>query len=176
MRRTWIVAAAALLAVSLVGCKKRDRIRVGQTEEGAAGLASIVHVADPQTEKQLVGGFHGIEENSWRWTERSFRVLLKPPVRSAERGAVLTLHFSVADALIRKLQTMSLTAKVDGQTLPPETYTQAGEFVFTREIEGPLLRGDSVKVEFALDKYAPAGEFDGRELGLIVTSVGLESR
>jgi hypothetical protein len=171
-----MIACAALLAVSGAACKKRERIRVGQTEEGAAGLASIVHVADPRTAKQLLGGFHEVEQDSWRWTERAFRVALKPPPRAAERGAVLTLHFSIAEPLIQKLQAISLTAKAGNVVLPPETYTQAGEFVFSRELEPPLLGVDSLTVEFSLDKFAAAGEFDARELGLIVTSVGLEPK
>ena len=32
------------------------------------------------------------------------------------------------------------------------------------------------KVEFALDRYLPAGTVDPRELGVIVTSVGFEPR
>ncbi len=176
MRDRLIIACAALLAVSGAACKKRERIRVGQTEEGAAGLASIVHVADPRTARQLLGGFHEIEQNSWRWTERAFRVALKPPPRAAERGAVLTLHFSIAEPLIQKLQAISLTAKAGTMVLPPETYTQAGQFVFTREVDPSLLGGDSLTVEFSLDKFAAAGEFDGRELGFIVTSVGLEPK
>jgi hypothetical protein len=176
LRHLLLIACAALLAVSGFACKKRERIRVGQTEEGAAGLASIVHVADPRTASQLLGGFHEIEQNSWRWTERAFRVVLKPPPRAAERGAVLTLHFSIAEPLIQKLQTISLTAKAGAKVLPPETYTQAGEFVFTRDLDPSLLAADSLTVEFSLDKFAAAGEFDGRELGLIVTSVGLEPK
>ncbi len=168
-----LVAFASLVSPA---CKKRDRIKVGQTEEGAAGPASVVHVADPRTEKQLLSGFHGVEQNSWRWTEGKFSVALKPPARAAQYGAVLEMRFSVAEAVIKKLQTMSLTAKVNGTPLPPETYTQPGELVFARDLEPALLAGDTIKVEFELDKFAKPGDFDSRELGLIVSSIGLEAK
>ncbi|MFN0170767.1 MAG: hypothetical protein ACKV22_30470 [Bryobacteraceae bacterium] len=174
MRSLLILVALATLTTP--GCKKRDRIRVGQTEEGAVGPASVVHVADTRTEKQLLAGFHSVEQNSWRWTEGRFSVALKPPAGAAQRGAVLEMRFSVSEPVIKKLQTMSLTAKVNGTPLPPETYTQPGEMVFARDLEPALLARDTVKVDFELDRFAKAGEFDSRELGLIVASIGLEAK
>jgi hypothetical protein len=171
-----LLILVALAALATPGCKKRDRIKVGQTEEGAAGPASVVHVADPRTEKQLLAGFHGVEQNSWRWTEGRFSVALKPPAGAAQRGAVLEMRCTVSEPVIKKLQTMSLTAKVNGTPLPPETYTQPGEMVFARDLEPALLARDTVKVDFELDKFAKAGEFESRELGLIVASIGLEAK
>jgi hypothetical protein len=65
---------------------------------------------------------------------------------------------------------------VNESELSPETYTQAGEFTYSRDVPAKLLSGDSVKVEFFLDKSLPPGAGDLRELGVVVTSAGLESK
>ncbi|MGH9660366.1 MAG: hypothetical protein ACRD96_17585, partial [Bryobacteraceae bacterium] len=95
---------------------------------------------------------------------------------SAEKGALLTLKFSLPDPVIEKLKTVSLQATIAGSALPPESYTQSGEFTFTREIAPKLLAGEAVHVEFALDKSLPPTGGDQRELGVIVSSVGLEAK
>ena len=169
-----LILCASLLIIP--ACKRKDNVRVAKTEEQGASLASVVHVADPNSASQLVSGFHDIEQNSWRWTMGAFSVTLRPPSNSAQRGATLELHFSIPEPMITKFKTMALSAKIGATALPPESYTQAGEFVYKRDITPDLLTGNSVKVDFALDKFAQPGEFDGRELGLIVTSVGLEPK
>ena len=139
-------------------------------------LASVVHVADPRVSAQLVSGFYGIEGNAWRWTAGKFTVLLRPPRGAAQNGAMLQVKFSVPDPVIARLKTVSLSASVAGTKLPPETYTQAGEFTYSRELPAAALAGDAVKVDFALDKAIPPGAVDQRELGVVVTTVGLEPK
>lgn len=165
-----------LVVLAAAGCKKKEPIRVQQTEEEAGALASIVHVADPQATPQLLKGFHGVEQNSWRWTMGKFSVALRPPANAAKNGAVLNLKLSVPDPVIAKLKTVSLSAIAGGQTLSPETYTQSGEFTYTRDVAAKELAGDAVNIEFSLDKFLPAGEVDQRELGVVVSSVGLEPK
>ena len=79
-------AAAALLVASLalapVACKRHKRVTVLTEEEGPA-LASMVATADPHAAAQLLTGFYGIEQNSWRWTAGRFSVVLRPPRTAA---------------------------------------------------------------------------------------------
>ncbi|MBI3473849.1 MAG: hypothetical protein HY013_21035, partial [Candidatus Solibacter usitatus] len=152
------------------------KIRVQATDEESASLASIVHTADPKTAPQLLKGFHAVEQNAWRWTMAKFAVALRPPKDAARKGAVLTLKFAVPDPVISRLKTVSLSAAVGGTPLSPETYTQAGEFTYTREVDARLLTGEAVNVEFTVDKAIPPGEVDQRELAVIVTSVGFEAK
>src|SRR5262249_35642969 len=79
-------------------------------------------------------------------------------------------------AVLSKIKTTSVSASVSGAALPPETYTQAGEFDYTRDVEGRLLPGEAVNVEVSLAKYLPAGMVEPRGLGLIVASVGFEAK
>ncbi len=170
--------AAALAAVLLSGpgCNRHRKVRVQTTEEETPQLATVVHVADPRSATQLVSGFYDIEQNSWRWTAGKFSVVLRPPRGAAEKGAVLQLKFSIPDPVISNLKTVSLSAAVQGKPLPPESYTQSGEFTYARDIAPGVLTTDSVKVDFSLSKFLPAGQVDQRELGVVVTSVGFESK
>jgi hypothetical protein len=169
--------AALALCILLAGCKHREKkIRVEQTEEDSTVLASAIHMGDPKIAPQLLKGFYSIESNAWRWTAGSFAVALRPPRNSALKGATLHLHFTLPEAILSKLKTVSLSASVNGAALSPETYTQPGEFDYSREIDPKLLQGEAVNVEFTLDKFIPAGMIETRELGVIATSVGLEAK
>jgi len=77
-----------------------------------------------------------------------------------------------SETLIDRVKTSTLTAQIGGTKLSPESFTQPGSFTFVRDVPAKLLQEDSVRVDFALDRFLPAGSVDGRELGLVVTSVG----
>jgi hypothetical protein len=159
----------------LLACNRRDRARV-QTDEESPALASVIHAADPRASHQMLKGWHDVEQNSWRWTQSKFSVLLHPPRDAARDGAVLQLQFSLPQVSISKLKTISLSAAVAGKPLSPETYTLAGDYTYSRDVPPDLLTGDAVTVEFTLDKALPPNPSDQRELGLIVQMVGLEPK
>ena len=79
-------------------------------------------------------------------------------------------------AIVEKLKNVSLSATAGGSALPPETYTTAGDYFYVREIPASLLTGDSLRVDFQLDKAMPPNGADIRELGIIVLNIGLESK
>jgi len=166
----------AALALVPVGCKQAKKVQVQQTVEESTRMASVVHMGDPKVESQLVSGFYGIEGNAWRWTARQFTVALRPPFGASQRGASLQLSLTVPQVVIDKFKTLALTASVDGSPLPPETYTQAGPYIYKRDVPANLLAGDSVKVDFQLDKAMPPSGGDLRELGIVVNSVSLEAK
>jgi hypothetical protein len=170
------VVVAAVVALAAAGCKKRDHVPVAQTEEEAPRMATVLHVADPRAGQQLLSGFHDVEQNSWRWTEDRFSVALRPPRDAAQKGAVLQLRFNVPEVLLAKLGAIALEATIASTPLGKESYTQAGEFTYSRDIPAKLLAGDSIKVDFALDKYLPPSDADARKLGLIVTSIGFDTK
>ncbi|HWB83715.1 MAG TPA: hypothetical protein VG675_06220 [Bryobacteraceae bacterium] len=170
-------ALVVLLALFPLGCKRANSpVPVEQTQEEAPQLASTVHMSDPKMESQLLVGFYGIEQNSWRWTAKQFSVVLHPPFGSGQNGATLQLDLSVPDVVINKLHTVSLAASVSGNPLPPETYTRPGDYTYKRDVPANLLSGDTVRVDFQLDKAMPPAGQDMRELGIVVKSVGLEPK
>jgi hypothetical protein len=166
---------AAILVLSLAlapaGCKRHRRVTVRTVEEGPA-MASVVAAADPHVATQLVGGFYGVEQNSWRWTAGRFSVLLRPPRTAATNGALLQLKFTIPDVAISKLKAVSLSAYVNGTPLAPESYTKAGEFTYSRDVPANLLAGEVARVDFSLDKTMPPSAADRRELGVVVSLVG----
>ena len=121
-------------------------------------------------------GFHGIEAAAWRWTEKQFTVALRPPFGASQKGAKLTVKLTVPPVTIEKLKSVSLSATAGGSALPPETYTTPGDYVYVRDIPASLLTGDTVRVDFQLDKAMPPSGADMRELGIIVLNIGLESK
>jgi hypothetical protein len=169
------VIVIAGLAFTPLACRRHRRVTV-QTEEEGPTLATIVHVADPRAAAQLLSGFYGVEQNAWRWTAGKFSVVLRPPRTAAAKGATLQLKFTVPEVVIVKLKAMSLSASVNGTPLSPESYTQPGEFTYTRDVPANLLVGESAKVDFTLDKTMPPSASDQRELGVVATTVGLEPK
>jgi hypothetical protein len=172
-------AAAAILVLSLAiapaGCRRHRRVTV-QTVEEAPALASVVATADPHVIKQLIGGFYGVEQNSWRWTAGRFSVLLRPPRTAAANGAVLQLKFAIPEVALSRLKGVSLSAYVNGTALAPESYRQAGQFIYSRDVPGKLLAGDVARVDFSLDKTIAASAADHRELGVVVSLVGFQPK
>ncbi len=174
MRRLFPLACCCLLGI-LGSCRAPESAPVETIEEPAVSeLAPMVHAADPKAAFQFVKGFHEIEQNAWRWTMREFAVTLRPPAQAAEKGAVLRLKLTVPEPVIARLKMITLTARAGGTALAAESYSKPGDYVYTREVPASALAGDAVSVEFSLDKALPPGEVDQRELGVVVTSVGLE--
>lgn len=121
---------------------------------------------------QLVHGFYQLEAGAWRWTERTFGVSLRVPPHAATNGARLMMKVTVPQTQLDKLQSLTLSARVNGVDLAPETYRRAGEFLYQRDVPAAALPQDMASVEFSLDKVAPPAPPDIRELGIVVTSVG----
>jgi hypothetical protein len=133
-------------------------------------------MGDPKAEPQLVTGFYGVEAGAWRWAAKQFTVSLHPPPGSAQKGGKLTVKLTVPPVVIEKNHNVSLSANVGNVTLAPETYTTAGEYSYVRDIPASALGGDAVRADFALDKAMAPTPPDIRELGIIVLSIGLESK
>jgi hypothetical protein len=161
----------ALLALA-GGCSPRREDAgplVVHEEQPFAPLVSSVAVGDPKLAGQLLKGWHTIEEGTWRWTERQFSAVLKTP--SAGQAATLELKFALPDPSVAKLRSVTLSAKLNGTALPAETYQTPGEHTYRRTVA--TLSGDVARVDFELDRALAPTDADRRELGLVVTSVGL---
>lgn len=170
------MAALPLFAL-LAGCKRREKkIRVQQVEEDSGVLASAIHMGEPKAAPQLLKGFYNIESGAWRWTAGAFALALRPPRNAALKGATLHFRFTIPDAIVAQVKTISLSASVNGTALSPETYTQPGNFDYSREIDPKLLQGEAANIEFTMSKFVPAGLIEQRELGVIATSAALEAK
>lgn len=176
MRRLKLLAPLIAGLLLNGACRRSEPIETLETDESPPQLLSIVHVADPRSAVQLLKGFHEIEQNAWRWTMGEFAVVLKRPRGAAEHGATLQMKVSVPDVVINSLGPVTLSGEVGGTAVEPETYKAAGEFTLTRDIPASALTEDAVPMRFTLDKHLPPGPVDDRELGIIVSVVGLEPK
>lgn len=154
--------------LAAVACKSRDEtIRFDS-------MATMLNIADPRAEKQLIKGFFPAESGG-RWTTRTFSATLKPPPAAARKGAVLLLRFGIPDTSMQRLRNIQISATVGGIALAPEQYKTAGEFFYIRNVPASAFHGDTATVDFALDKALPPNETERRELGVVVTTVGFEA-
>ena len=164
------ILLSLVVAALLAGCSWSSSEAPSPDQSSSA--ASVLQMADPQVVSQLLKGFHGVEQGSWRWTEKQFSVALKPPAPG--KPATLQLKLSLPDVLIKRLQSITLSATVNGVALPSETYTEAGAHVYAQSVPANALTGESVRVDFSLDKALGPDDSDRRELGVVVSSVGLD--
>jgi hypothetical protein len=138
---------------------------------------STFKMYDAKAGPQLLNGFYGVEAGAWRWTSGKFAVQLATPIAASQRGATLTFNFTVPEVVKQHLGKITLSASINGKVLNSSTYQTAGPAVFTASVPSDLVTGDSVKVEFALDKDMPPNSAgDGRELGVVANSVSLASK
>ncbi len=170
-----LVLAAAIL---ITGCRRGGEIiHPEPTEEGTATLVSVLNMGDPHHAMQLVRGFHHIEENAWRWTMGRFAVTLRTPEGGARKGAKLSAQLSFADQSIARLGPVTLSVRAGQRELGSLTASKAGAYTFEADVPPELLQGrETVTFDFALDKFLPAGTLDGRELGVITSTIGLVSK
>jgi len=138
-------------------------------------MASTIQIADKSTDAQLIRGFYSAEGRSWRWTAGKFTVVLQPPAGAREKGAWLLLDFVLPEAGFDKMKGVTLSASSGGAPLASESFTTQGKHTYRVQVPAAALTKNSAQVDFSLDRVLSASQY-GRELGLIVTSVGLESK
>ena len=160
---------AALLLLPSCSLRRPDGPLV-QEEPPYPGRTSI-HVADPGIVAQLLRGWHSVEQESWRWTEKHFAVALKVP--SPGKPATLQLDLVLPNPLIAKLGAITLTAAINGATLPAQTFTKPGPHLYAQNVPPAAVNAEVVRIDFLLDKALPPNNIDNRELGVVVSSVGL---
>jgi hypothetical protein len=170
-------ACLILTLIALAGCRGRHSRTEVHNEEPAPGstLSAFVRMSDPAAPAQLTKGFYGLEGGAWRWTAGTFQAALRPPL-TTEKGALLVFSFSIPEVVIQKLSSFTLTASIGSTKLKSEKYSKPGDFTFSADVPAALLTGDKVLVDFAMDKSLAAGTVDQRELGLVATAVGFESK
>ncbi len=171
-----LTAVVAALLAAGPSCKKTNE--AAQSDDSRElPLSSVVHVAEPGAQRQLLDGFWGVENNAWRWTKHRFEVALLPPAGAAQKGARLDFRFALTKGLLDRQKSVTVTAMVGSATLPPDTYTEPGNCVYIADVPASAFAsGGTVRVAFVVDKYFHTGEIDSRELALIAQSVGLLPR
>jgi hypothetical protein len=172
-RRQLLVSS---LALCFAACHTATPDLTGFTEEEPPRLSSSISASDPGAAAQLLSGWEPTEGNPWRWTDPRFSAVLRPSPGSSTRGATLQFHFFLPDGEMSRLNELTLSASIQGFRLAPESYRTVGEAVYEREVPAAVLSGDSVRVDFALDKPFVPGNGDPRALGVIAKRLSLETK
>jgi len=180
MRRTSIALLFSITVAGTgwlsVGCRPAETTPVAENApEAVTELKSTVTMGDSEAAAQLLNGFYDVEGGSWRWTMSHFSVILAVPEGAADKETELVMQFTIPQAVIDKLGPITLSAQAGEVALPPETYTQAGDHVYRKKLPATAVTGEAVTLTFSLDKALPPSETDRRELGVIVTSIGLRA-
>ena len=136
----------------------------------------MIFAGDPAFAGHFTAGFYDIEANAWRWTSKEFAVTLNPPLHSAERGAQLVMHLAVPDAVIEHSQFVELSCSVEGLKLDPQVFAKAGAYTYTRDVPADKLKGREVRIDFAVDHTLTPRPPDIRQLGIVVSEVGLVAK
>src|SRR4051812_45015412 len=112
-RRTFCGSALVLaLLWAPVGCNKKKK--EAAASKPPSGIASVVPMGDPSLAGQLVSGFHPIEADAWRWTQKQFAVKLGVPAGAKQQGATLELQLTVPEPIVTQLKSITLAASVNG--------------------------------------------------------------
>lgn len=150
------------VAVMALGCKHK-----------VPALPSTLDAADTAHAKQFVAGFYQIEENKWRWTGKQFIAQLSPPPESEGRTLSLSIAFVVTEPMLKANPSVTVSCAVDGQPLPPETYSKPESHTLLRPLPGPTS-ASIVQVSCQVDHtFVPNQNGDTRELGIMVTRISL---
>lgn len=171
MRSLYLTLIVIPLLLMAPSCKRRNRSS-GQAQL----LASTIYAGDPNVASHFASGFYGVEENAWRWTGKQFAVDLSPPLHSDQKGAQLVMKLAVPDAVIQKLGSVQLSAAIQGYKLEPQIYTKSGQYTYTRDVPADRLQSDAIRIDFAVDHTLAPTSSDVRELGIIVSEVGLVAK
>jgi hypothetical protein len=163
---------AGLAMMSGSACKRRAA-KVETIESANDGLSTAVNMGNPEQAIHLVKGFYDIDQNAWRWTRSQFGVTLLAPKNATERGATLELKLTLPEAVFSRTGPVTLSAAIDGNSLPPLVMDKVGNYVYEREIPAAAFRTETATVEFSLDKFLASGVVEERELGIIALSAAL---
>lgn len=168
-----VLLIALLLTPACRIHKKGPHAQSGQPAEDDGQLVTVINMNDPRAAVQLTRGFHGLENNNWRWTMKNFEATLRPPANASKNGATLQLKFTIPQVMFSRVGAMTIDAHVKGVDLGPQTYSAAGDYLYTRDVPATALSADAVAIDFQVDKGLPPGEQETRELAIIVTTIGL---
>jgi cephalosporin hydroxylase len=138
--------------------------------EGEKPTVFELTVANPAFQDRLLRGFFD-GNDAWKWTGKLFAVSLDAPP-PLDAPTTLTLDFNAPDELMNVVKEVTLTARVNGQSVGSKKYISPGRYYLELSVPPALLKKTPAEIEFELD-HAAKDPATGRELGLIVVNVSL---
>ena len=165
-----------LILLPCVSCSSEESTSPESPQAAAADPAAFLsafQVADPRAQAQLAAGFYAVEQGSWRWTDRTFSVLLRSSTTVGDGR--LEFRFTIVPQSIKRLGALTLSAAANGTSLGAAVYDQAGDFVYAKTVPADAVGDATVRVDFTLDKALPPNGGEQRTLGVIAVSAALRT-
>jgi len=169
------ISLASLTWLAALGCSKPKDAPKNEPAKAASitfgPRYAYIQVNDQRAINQLGPGWHGVEQETWRWMAHEATASLKNPGAFPEYFEVrLTLppgHIAAVGGPV------TFTVLLNDKVLGEETYAKDGAYVFQKVVQS--LPPDPVAVTFRVNKFKPpAPGGDVRELGLVVTAFGFK--
>ncbi len=137
-----------------------------------AAALTYLDMGAPAAARQLLSGFYPAEQHAWRWSARTFTVVLKAPETARSAGATFELHLYIPPEQISRLGPLTINGDVNGYPLGAQTFSSQGSFTYQRAIPASAFGRGVAIATFAFDKAVPSLAGEGRELGAVISSLG----
>lgn len=120
----------------------------------------------PELQVWPLEGWHGPEQDGWRWTAKRF--LLGVSLPRTARTVEFALRFNVPDVVIESSRPITITCLIEGRAAGSITCDKPGTLEFRgRFPEGTVGRDAALTLEFLVRSSFVAAA-DQRELGVII--------
>jgi hypothetical protein len=136
--------------------------------DARAYILATSRLAAAPSDFRLLRGWHNLELDAWRWTERCFALEVDVPADLSP--ATLEFRFELPAVMFAAYPHFTLFARVNGTPLAPRIYAVPGRHKYSAPVAS--VPAGSVTVEFELDRAVGPGDADRRELGVIVALTG----
>lgn len=123
---------------------------------------------------ELLHGWHEAEGSGWRWTEARFAAATRGIAPG--RPVSVRLKLFVPPLLAERSGPVTMRLAANGTACAPSTFSGSGGFTFERRLPAAVVPGQELRLEFSLDRAIPPDSQDGRERGVIVAALEVESR
>ena len=166
----------SLAALMLAGCRSMPETyappvqRQPLTAPAPAGSAGyFVSMSDPLAGTYIVRDVSATTEGgSWRWTYRRPGLRFFLPVTEHLK---FTMDFAFPERLFRQTGPVTLTFRVNGQTLDTVRYEKGGHQRFEKAVPASMVRTGENFVEIVPDRVW-VSPTDGAALGFILSAAG----
>ena len=158
MTRRIPVITSILLAglVGLAGCSRADRSSPASPQEEGVERITSLDLSKEDHPDRILKGLYPSEE-PWRWTTKSFSVLLDAP--KTIHPVFLELDLALpSEVTLDRFSPLTLTATANQHPVGSETYenrlaaSRHGRYIFVKRIPAQALQADKVVLEFETDK------------------------
>jgi tRNA (mo5U34)-methyltransferase len=173
----WIFSKTGLERLfSRTGWRVRDYLSVGNVQnsdpasvegdERAFCLIESERFPDAPPDLELLSGWYGVEQGSWRWTSDRFSARILSPGSQAH---TLVMRFFLPESGFTGGRHYQLHVAVEGREVAVQNYDSPGQKTLRVPIGKAPAAGEPLMIECSLDPPQPPAAGDPRVLGLIVT-------